>query len=71
MTSRAKGFNPHQGYTYSRVATPNRSVLEQTMAKLEGGTAGFALSSGMAAIQLALSILKPGDQLIWVSVNWY
>lgn len=60
----AKSFDPHQGYTYSRVATPNRSVLEQAMAKLEGGTAGFALSSGMAAIQLALSILKTGDQLI-------
>ena len=34
------------------------------MAKLEAGQRGFALSSGMAAIQLALSILKTGDQLI-------
>lgn len=60
----AKSFDPHKGYTYSRISTPNRRALEQTMAKLEGGTAGFALSSGMAAIQLALSILKTGDQLI-------
>lgn len=60
----AKTFDPHKGYTYSRISTPNRRALEQTMAKLEGGTAGFAVSSGMAAIQLALSILKPGDQLI-------
>ncbi len=60
----AKNFDPHQGYTYSRIATPNRRALEETMAKLEGGTAGFAVSSGMAAIQLALSILKTGDQVI-------
>lgn len=60
----AKNFDPKQGYTYSRISTPNRRALEQTMAKLENGTAGFAVSSGMAAIQLALSILKTGDQLI-------
>lgn len=60
----AKQFNYHEGYTYSRVATPNRRALEKTMAELEAGSDGFALSSGMAAIQLALSILKSGDQLI-------
>lgn len=60
----AKNFDPHRGYTYSRLATPNRRALEETMARLEKGTAAFAVSSGMAAIQLALSILKTGDQLI-------
>lgn len=60
----AKAFDSHKEYTYSRISTPNRRVLEKIMAELEGGTAGFALSSGMAAIQLALSILKTGDQLI-------
>lgn len=60
----AKSFDPHQGYTYSRISTPNRRALEETMARLEKGTAAFAVSSGMAAIQLALSILKTGDQLI-------
>lgn len=60
----AKNFDPNKGYTYSRIATPNRRALEQTMAKLEAGQRGFALSSGMAAIQLALSILKTGDHLI-------
>ncbi len=24
----AKNFDPHQGYTYSRIATPNRRALE-------------------------------------------
>lgn len=60
----AKSFDPKTGYTYSRISTPNRRALEKTMAELENGVAGFALSSGMAAIQLALSILKTGDQLI-------
>lgn len=60
----AKAFDPTTGYSYSRLATPNRRLLEETLAKLEGGQFGFALSSGMAAIQLALSILKTGDQLI-------
>lgn len=60
----AKGFDPQKGYTYSRISTPNRRAVEETMARLEKGTAGFAVSSGMAAIQLALSILQSGDQLI-------
>lgn len=60
----AKAFDPTTGYSYSRLATPNRRLLEETLVKLEGGQFGFALSSGMAAIQLALSILKTGDQLI-------
>lgn len=60
----AKSFDPHKGYTYSRISTPNRRALEQTMAKLEEGTHAFAVSSGMASIQLALSVLKSGDQLI-------
>lgn len=60
----AKSFDPNKGYTYSRISTPNRRALEETMARLENGQRGFALSSGMAAIQLALSILKTGDQLI-------
>lgn len=60
----AKAFDPHQGYTYSRISTPNRRALEETMAKLEVGKHAFAVSSGMAAIQLALSVLKSGDQLV-------
>lgn len=60
----AKKFDPHTHYTYSRLSTPNRRLLEETLASLEQGTDAFALSSGMAAIQLALSILKTGDQVI-------
>jgi len=37
------------GYDYSRTANPTRKVLEDTLAKLEGGHAGFAFGTGMAA----------------------
>ncbi|QLL70819.1 PLP-dependent aspartate aminotransferase family protein [Lactobacillus sp. 3B(2020)] len=60
----ARNFDATTGYTYSRLATPNRRVLEKTLAQLEAGTHAFALSSGMAAIQLALSILKTGEEVI-------
>lgn len=39
-------------------------MLEETLAALEAGTRAFATSSGMAAIQLVFSILKPGDELV-------
>ncbi len=60
----AINFDATKNYTYSRLSTPNRRAVEKTLASLEGGTTGFALSSGMAAVQLALSILKTGDRLI-------
>jgi cystathionine gamma-synthase len=49
---------------YSRVATPTRTILEDVLAKLEHGVQAFALSSGMAAIQLVFSQFKTGDLII-------
>lgn len=60
----AINFDEQKEYTYARLATPTRRVLEETLAELESGQRAFALSSGMAAVQLALSILKTGDELI-------
>lgn len=34
-----------KGYDYSRTANPTRKVLEDTIAKLEGGKAGFAFAT--------------------------
>lgn len=51
-------------YEYSRGANPTRENVEQTIALLEGGIQGFATSSGMAAIGVALSLLHSGDHLI-------
>ena len=47
-------------YDYSRSGNPTRTVLEAKLADLEGGTIGFALASGMAALSVLLrSVLAP------------
>ena len=51
-------------YNYSRCINPTREELEKTMTILEEGTRAFAVSSGMAAITLVFSLLRPGDHLI-------
>ncbi len=52
------------GYDYSRTANPTRHALEETIAKLEGGKAGFAFATGMAAEATAIHLLKAGDHVI-------
>jgi cystathionine beta-lyase len=51
-------------YDYARSGNPSRQQVEQAVALLEGVEYGFACSSGMAAIGIALSLLKSGDHLI-------
>jgi len=58
------GLGQSTGYDYTRTKNPTRAILEEGIAKLEGGDAGFACSSGMAAIQLVLSLFRSGDELI-------
>ena len=58
------GLGQSTGYDYTRTKNPTRSILEEGIAKLENGDAGFACSSGMAAIQLVLSLFKTEDELI-------
>jgi len=53
-----------RGYDYSRSANPTRKVLEDTIAQLEGGKAGFAFATGMAAEATTLHLLKAGDHVI-------
>ncbi|MFH1169620.1 MAG: PLP-dependent aspartate aminotransferase family protein [Chloroflexota bacterium] len=53
-----------RGYDYSRTANPTRRVLEDTIARLEGGKAGFAFATGMAAEATAIHLLKAGDHVI-------
>ncbi len=52
------------GYDYSRTANPTRKVLEYTVAHLEGGKAGFAFATGMAAETTVIHLLKAGDHII-------
>lgn len=53
-----------RGYEYSRTANPTRKVLEDTIARLEGGKAGFAFATGMAAETSIIHLLKTGDHII-------
>jgi len=53
-----------RGYDYSRTANPTRKVLEDTIARLEGGKAGFAFATGMAAEATIIHLLKAGDHII-------
>ena len=53
-----------KGYDYSRTANPTRKVLEDTIAQLEGGKAGFAFATGMAAETTVMHLLKSGDHVI-------
>ena len=52
------------GFDYSRSSNPTRQVLEDAVAQIEGGSKGFAFSSGMAAISTLLTLFKPQDHLI-------
>ncbi|TMV45456.1 aminotransferase class I/II-fold pyridoxal phosphate-dependent enzyme [Paenibacillus mesophilus] len=58
------------GFDYSRTKNPTRAVLEQAVAELESGDAGFACSSGMAALQTIFAMYGQGDHLI-VSLDLY
>ncbi|MBQ4361011.1 MAG: aminotransferase class I/II-fold pyridoxal phosphate-dependent enzyme [Proteobacteria bacterium] len=58
------------GYEYSRTGNPTRAALEALIAELEGGIAGFAFGSGMAATTAVLSIFHTGDKII-LSQNVY
>lgn len=53
-----------QEYDYSRSGNPTRKALETIIAELEGGVAGFAFASGMAAISTVLLLFGKGDHII-------
>ncbi|MEC0329505.1 aminotransferase class V-fold PLP-dependent enzyme [Paenibacillus macerans] len=58
------------GFDYARTKSPTRKVLEDAAAVLEAGDAGFACSSGMAALQTIFTLFAQGDHLI-VSLDLY
>ncbi|QAY68255.1 PLP-dependent transferase [Paenibacillus protaetiae] len=58
------------GFDYARTKSPTRSVLEEAAAELENGDAGFACSTGMAALQTVFALFGQGDHLI-VSLDLY
>jgi cystathionine beta-lyase len=58
------------GYEYSRSGNPTREALEKLIAELEGGKAGFAFASGLAALTAVLFLFKSGDKIL-LSHNAY
>ncbi|UOO77771.1 PLP-dependent aspartate aminotransferase family protein [Neisseria sp. Dent CA1/247] len=55
-------------FRYARLSNPTREVLENTVAALEHGAAGFAFGSGMAGIDCVYrTFLRPGDTIVAVS----
>lgn len=58
------------GFDYSRSKNPTRAVLEEAIADLECGDAGFAFSTGMAALQTIFAMFRQGDHLL-VSLDLY
>src|SRR6202167_3466730 len=54
----------HQGYEYSRTRNPTRDALQAAVANLEGGAAGVAFASGMAASATLLELLDAGSHII-------
>ena len=51
-------------YDYARSGNPNRNLLEEKLAKLEGADYAFAYASGIAAISSVLLTLNSGDHVI-------
>ena len=60
----APGVN--KGFDYARSNNPTRKVLEDLIAKIEGGHSGFAFATGLAAIDSVIKLLSTGDEIIAV-----
>ena len=57
----------HKGYEYARTQNPTRAALEKNLAALENGTDAICFSSGLAAQDAVMKLLKTGDEVL--SVN--
>lgn len=56
------------GNIYTRIMNPTTDVLEKRVAEMEGGIAGLAVASGMAAITYAIqAIASVGDNIVSTS----
>lgn len=63
-TYKQEAVGKFKGYEYSRTGNPTRHALEVLISDLEGGVAGFAFSSGMAATSSIMMLFSKGDHVI-------
>jgi len=59
-----EGIGKNKGYCYSRTGNPTRSAAAECLASLEDGKHGFIYPSGIAAINSAMQLFKPGDHIV-------
>jgi O-succinylhomoserine (thiol)-lyase len=59
-----RGVGEPGPFDYSRSGNPTRKALESCLAALEGGTAGFAFATGMAAEATLLMMFESGDAIV-------
>jgi len=52
------------GWEYARTGNPTRAAFEKAVAELEGGIAGLAFASGMAAEATLLDLLDQGSHVV-------
>jgi cystathionine gamma-lyase / homocysteine desulfhydrase len=63
-TYKQDGIGGHKGYEYSRTGNPTRHALEELIKDIEGGYAGFAFGSGMAAVTAVIMMFNSGDHIL-------
>jgi len=56
-----EGYGKPRAHDYSRSGNPTRDKLAEAIAALEQGAGAIITSSGLAAVDLVLALLKPGD----------
>ena len=59
-----EGPGEHKGYAYGRTANPTRTALQNNLAAIEAGKFGICFSSGLAAMDNVLRLLRPGDEVL-------
>ncbi|WP_298824186.1 bifunctional cystathionine gamma-lyase/homocysteine desulfhydrase [uncultured Planococcus sp.] len=63
-TYKQEAVGKFKGYEYSRTGNPTRHALEELIADVEFGHAGFAFGSGMAAISSVMMLFSAGDHVV-------
>jgi cystathionine gamma-synthase len=58
------GFGEKREYDYTRSGNPTRDALGEALTTLEGGAGAVVTASGMAALNVLVQLLEPGDLLV-------
>ncbi len=58
------GPGNHKGYEYARTQNPTRTVLQDNLTALENGHSAYCFSSGLAAMDAVIKLLKSGDGVL-------